>query len=333
MRIILHKKELVRLFDAISHTGKTSKDVALSQNVSVRALNDWRRGAYTMPLEIYDDMISISHLDKKIFSPRFVPDFWYTKRAGRKGGLARDARYGNFGTLEGRRLGGLHSLVTHAKKKTGFKILQTVGKPKYSKGLAELLGILFGDGHISDYQASITTSSVTDWRHAHFVKNLFERLFSVRVTLSKRKNENALTLVISSRELVRILKEFGMPYGNKIRAGLSVPNWIRQNPKYQQAFLRGLFDTDGCVYLDTHKINGKTYRNIGWTITSYADTLVTDILEILRGLGFSPTHTRRQRSVFMRKHADITSYFSKVGTNNPKHFSRYKKFGRVPKRS
>ncbi len=69
----------------------------------------------------------------------------------------------------------------------------------------------------------------------------------------------------------------------------------------QKAFIRGLFDTDGCVYLDHHIIKGKIYGNIGWTITTYADTLMAGILTLLNGLGFSPSNTKKQKSAYMRK--------------------------------
>ena len=105
-----------------------------------------------------------------------------------------------------------------------------------------------------------------------------------------------------------------------------MPVWISQNRDYQKAFLRGLFDTDGCVYLDRHIIKGKTYRNIGWTFTSRADTLRAEVYEALITLGFSPTLTAPHHSIFLRRKNDIGKYFEEIGTHNKKHRDRYQSF-------
>ena len=214
---------------------------------------------------------------------------------------------------------------------TRFKTLKNIKIPVDSEKLAEFLGIMVGDGHLSNYQAIVTTNSKTDKKHALFVKKLIKDLFNIDASMRVRTLKNTIVVVASSKSLVNFLNRKGMPIGNKIQNNLKKPRWIN-NQKYQKAFLRGLFDTDGCIYLDKHKVNGKIYKHLGWTITSYADRLVSDILAILRNLGFSPTHRATQKSIYLRRQEDIYHYFQKIDTSNPKHYNRYKKFiGRVPK--
>lgn len=149
-----------------------------------------------------------------------------------------------------------------------------------------------------------------------------------------RKNESTVILRASSKNLVTFLSKKGMPIGNKINNGLRVPNWILKSPQYYKAFLRGLFDTDGCVYLDIHKNSEskKEYKHIGIAITSYADTLRSDIIILLKGLGFNPTNSGKQMSVYLRRQNEIVKYFQEIGSHNPKHLQRYAQFsGEVPK--
>ena len=80
--------------------------------------------------------------------------------------------------------------------------------------------ILFGDGHLSYYQASITTNSDTDKEHILFVKKLIERLFRVKVNIRKKLYKKALEAVISSRDIVAYFEKLGMPAGNKLKNGL-----------------------------------------------------------------------------------------------------------------
>lgn len=130
----------------------------------------------------------------------------------------------NFGTPEGRKLGGMRSLRTHRLNKTGFNTLRKVRFPRPSARLAELLGIFYGDGHVGMYQASVVTSSETDMDHAHYVRTLMQGLFKVPVSLSFRRDKKACVILVSSKEVCRFFQMMGMPSGDKIERGIQIPN-------------------------------------------------------------------------------------------------------------
>lgn len=104
---------------------------------------------------------------------------------------------------------------------------------------------------------------------------------------------------------VDILAMYGMPRGNKLSGNLHVPKWIFDSASYMKMFIRGLFDTDGCVFLDKHVINGKRYEHLGWAMTSAADTLLVDVQHLLRMLGYNPTWRNTQNSVYLRKQVEV----------------------------
>ncbi len=245
--------------------------------------------------------------------------------AGHAGGIARTRMYGNPGTPQGRRKGGLNSLATHRLRNTGFKLLRAILFPNESRDLAELMGILAGDGHIDTYQVSLCTNSVTDLEHAVYVQSLFERLFSLPAKLTKRKKVNACTVVLSSKEVCRFLVAKGMVRGNKIRGNLRMPQWIHRRPKYRSAFIRGLFDTDGCVYVDVHRIGGREYRNIGMAFTNRAAYILQGFKDALEALGLHPTQ-KTKYTVFLRREKDIERYFEAVGSSNPKHLRKVERY-------
>lgn len=244
---------------------------------------------------------------------------------GRVGGLARVRLHGNPGTTEGRRLGGLHSLKTHRARKTGFKMLRPIVAPAHSVALAELLGILAGDGHIGEYQATVTTNSLTDMPHALHVQKLFSDLFGVMAPISLRKGKNACAVVVSSREVGRFLVTKGMPKGNKIREGLCMPLWVKRKRAYRHAFLKGLFDTDGCVYVDRHTHKGRIYKNIGMAFTNRSLPLLADFKAGLETLGLHPTQ-KTKYTVFLRREKEIELYFNFVGSSNPKHAGKVSRY-------
>ena len=244
---------------------------------------------------------------------------------GRKGGLARTALYGNPGTPEGRRRGGLNSIRAHTKNKTGFKVLKSVTIPGHSIRLAELLGILMGDGHVGLYQTSVVTNSDTDYQHALFIKELIEDLFKIQVHIGNRRDKKACEVVVSSKTVSHFLVGQGIPQGNKITLGVRIPNWILKKSIYRKAFIRGLFDTDGCVYIDTHHYRKKVYENLGMAFANQSVPLLSFFKETLEFFGLHPTQKTKFR-VFLRRKEEIRRYFDLVGSSNEKHLKKVRQY-------
>lgn len=248
------------------------------------------------------------------------------QRAGSLGGRARMRLYGNLGTSEGRRRGGLASLKTHAKLKTGFKLLRKISTPRHSTYLAELMGVLMGDGHVDKYQTSIVTHSETDHEHLKYVEGLFNSVFpTAPLRIIKRRDKNALVLTISSKRVSEILVDLGMVQGDKIKGQVQMPTWIARSKAYQRAWARGLLDTDGCVFLDSHKYKEKVYRNIGIAFSNRASGLLNGFNSVLESYGLRTTQTSRF-AVFLRRKEDIRRYFEVIGTSNPKHRRKIERY-------
>ena len=187
--------------------------------------------------------------------------------------------------------------------------------------MAELLGIFMGDGHVGLYQASVGTNSETDFKHALYVKNLVEELFHIHASLSIRRDKKVCVVVISSKEICRYLVTQGIPLGNKITLGLRIPAWIQNKNSYKNAFVRGLFDTDGCVYLDTHQYKNKTYKHLGMAFANQSEPLLMFFKKTLESIGLHPTQKTKFR-VFLRRKEDIWRYFNLIGSSNEKHFKK-----------
>lgn len=216
-------------------------------------------------------------------------------------------------------------METHRIKKTGFKLLRKIAFPPPSRALAELCGILAGDGHVGEYQTSVATNSLTDMEHALHIRHLFQKLFKVQVSLAVRANQNACVVTVSSKEVGRFLVKKGMVQGHKIRGKLCMPTWISSNKAYRLAFTRGLFDTDGSVYLDTHRIKGKTYKNLCMLFTNRGLPLLRDFKAALEEVGLRPTQ-KTDFAVFLRRKEDIRRYFELIGSSNPKHERKVKAY-------
>lgn len=254
-----------------------------------------------------------------------IPQKMSKNDAGRLGAYARMRLHGNPGTIKGRRKGGLKSIETHKKMKTGFILRKAIHIPKPSEKLAEFIGIMLGDGHVGQYQASITTNSQTDYEHASYIKKTIRSLFATQSTLSRSRTNNSCTVVISSRSICDFLKRQGLPQGNKVRDGVRIPNWIKKRSAYTRACVRGLFDTDGSVYCDTHKVSGKEYKHLGIAFTNRNTDILSFYKESLVKFGLHPTQ-KTPYVVFLRRGAEIDIFFKVIGSSNRKHLRRYREF-------
>lgn len=257
-------------------------------------------------------------------------DSKYYSKIGRDGGLARIRLHGNPGTTEGRSMGGktaVHNMRKNDKGvNNGFVLAKEVSAIRKNVFTAEFLGVLFGDGYVSRYQTGITLDSKTDREYAEYLKSAIEKNFDISVTMRFRKNARALDLIISSVSFCGQMIRLGMPLGSKLANGIRIPSWILRSEPYLKAFIRGLFDTDGTIYLERKSIKGKEYRYLGMAITSASPNFLYDIASALKSLGLSPTNTVRQKSVFLRRQKDVDNYFLEVSSNNSKHSVRYQKF-------
>ena len=290
---------------------------------SVRALNDWERERYFMSVQIAKKL----SLKSGVAMPKNVKTrdpFWYTSEGGRIAGKLIYEKYGIIGGDPEKRKG----KWLQWWKKTGqfernsITVAKTIKKPPHSRKLAEFAGIEMGDGGITKYQIKITTNARDDFEYAHYIKNLIESLFRVPVRLSRVPDTLAMNIVVSRRELVLFCKKIGLKIGNKLNQGLDIPSWIKGNGGYEKSCLRGLVDTDGCIFDERHKINGKFYSYKRLNLTSYSRALRKSVFSIFKKLGMHPK-IRGNKCVQLENIQEIRKYFRVVGTHNPKHLRRF----------
>lgn len=325
MRIRLSDQDRITLFSALS---ERRVDVAKLTGMSRRIVSDWRRGKYTVPAQQFDTMLSAAGLSEDLLAFEKLSDWWQNKEAGKKGAAARMNLYGPLGTGEGRRKGGLHSYLARSRVAGDIFTPKAVAKPVPDELLAEFIGILIGDGGVTKYQVVISTNAIDDYEYAVFVKQLIEELFKITPVLSIVKNTRCLNVKVSSVELVRFLGLHGIYQGDKLKQGLNIPNWILENLELAKACLRGIFDTDGCIFQERHTIKAKLYCYPRLSFVSMSPYLRDTIYETLLALDMRP-RLRNNRSVNLESRKDIDKYFEVIGTSNPKHLKRYIRFGGV----
>ena len=198
--------------------------------------------------------------------------------------------------------------------------------PEKNEELAELIGIILGDGSIQDknwgYSVRIVGDSVKDREYLlSYVKPLCDSLFGLDSKVSKHRKWNELFITIHSKRAVEFLLSVGLLAGDKIKNKVTIPTWIFENDSYLQACLRGLVDTDGSIY------ELKPHWPGLWQIcfTNRNDALINDFRAGLLKLGikcskiYQYNPNKRSPKVYITKKTELSKFYKEIGFSNPKH--------------
>jgi hypothetical protein len=316
---------------ALSFLDIKTTDFAKAIGVHDRTLRDWVREKYNIP---FSSLFSIcykinAHLPKYVV---ILPPYWSTEKASKLGGKRYIELYGTPGTGESRRRGGLRTqekmrLSPELAQKTGFSVRKNITRPKKSPKLAEFIGIMLGDGGLrNDYQITVSFNMKKDQEYAVHIRQLINDLFGLSSKEYIRKKMGAADIVVTSKNLTEFLEEVGIKKGNKVKNQIDVPGWIFEKRSYQSACLRGLFDTDGCIYQHRYAVGGKKYRYVKMCFSNHSTPLLLSIKNMLANLGFNAVLDSKQQAVYLNNPAAVNKYFLTIGTSNPRYYKRYKIF-------
>lgn len=324
MRVIFPKRQQQAFLLATkSSLDLTDKQIVDFLHVSQRTLTDWKRERFSISL------VAARKLSRKakISIPDNVvvkPAFWSVKKAAKLGAKATIKKYGKICNDEAKRKKGWENWWQTKGRfiKRSVNQPKTVHLPKKSAKLAEFIGIMIGDGGITDYQITITLNKITDKQYTDFVHKLIRRLF--RINASRNYRQSVVNLQISRKNLVKLLIKLGLKKGNKIKQEVDIPLWVKKKPNYCLACVRGLIDTDGSFYLHKYKSKGKAYIYQKIDFTSRSEELIKSVKEILRSFGLNPKIDCRG-DIRLYSVKDVKRYFQVVGSNNPKHIQKFNK--------
>ncbi|MCX6819887.1 MAG: hypothetical protein NT019_01180 [Candidatus Adlerbacteria bacterium] len=183
----------------------------------------------------------------------------------------------------------------------------------YSPELAELFGILLGDGSVETYFTKVYLNRVVDKPYVSFVFKLCKRLFpKASVTRYDRPAKGVVEVQISSKAVSDYL--FSIGFKPKER---TVPAWISSNVPFTKRTLRGLFDTEGSVSFKFYRgaLGDTFYRQL--TCTNSNKNILSFLEKKLTLLGFKPTKNSR-KNIYISNRLDIKKFLDDIGSSNPK---------------
>lgn len=303
------------------------KEIAKLCNISERTIRDWRREKFSIDFNV------LHKLCRKIKIPfpsniELKERYWYVNYGSPAGGIAVFKKYGRIGGDPEYRKKKWYEWWEEEgrhEKHPFIGITKLIQKPCFSAELAEFVGIVLGDGGITQRQVTIALHYKDDKEYSKFVVALIKKLFNVPVGKYYCKKSSVVKFSVSRSELVHFcVGKLGLKQGNKIKQQVDIPLWIKKNNLYLIACVRGLIDTDGCIFTHRYKVNGKFYSYKKLAFTSYSKPLRQSVFNILKDIGVNP-RLAQNRDVRLDRIEDVQRYFRLVGSQNPKHLKRYLK--------
>ena len=211
--------------------------------------------------------------------------------------------------------------------KNSIGSLKEIKIPEKNEDLAELWGIMLGDGNITrikeykvgTYNINVTGHSVLDKDYLlKFVIPLGERIFGVRARSYYFKNSNAMRIIFHGRKIVDFFEKEGYMAGDKIRNKSTIPSWINENPRFLVACLRGLLDTDGSFY----KLTNQSSHQV--CFTNKNPILLRDVRDAFISLGIGCSKITKEKDIVITRRSEIAKFYKLISFHNSKHLNKIK---------
>ena len=204
-----------------------------------------------------------------------------------------------------------------------------------SRKLAEEIGWHIGDGSMNSYLNKGNLKGLYSLRGhikddlSHYQQRVipaYSHLFNINIHLNKMPSYGVCGFQVWSDDLIKFKTKLGLPLGKKTH--IEIPKFILIDRSLYSSFVRGFFDTDGCLYLE-HK-NKRLYPRI--QISNVSSNLMNSLWQILNDLGFRATiytekvnryNWNNKTVVVLRGHEQVKKWFKIIKPGNPKHNNKY----------
>ena len=204
--------------------------------------------------------------------------------------------------------------------------------------LAEETGWHIGDGSMNFYNNQGKLRGIYQLRghieddRAHYLKRIkpiFKLLYGIDISLREMPSTRVFGFQAWNDKLVKFKQNLGLPLGKKF--DVSIPEVFLNNKDLIKSVIRGIFDTDGGIYLE--KKNGKLYPRV--EIQTISFNLSQQLLDLFSELGFRATrhswqskkgNRKRLYSIRISGIEMFEKFISEIKPKNPKHLDKHRVF-------
>lgn len=285
-RIVMDKKLQQKLvLDTKEKLDITWTDLSKRLKVSRSILREgYANGKITLSYRIFKKLCTLSELKESKITKEI-----------------REIKKKNWGQILGGKIGGRASKIVIKKK---------INYPIVSEKLAEFIGIVLGDGSLDfrNNTLQISLNRSVDSAYVGYVKSLIFDLFGIEPRIYNNKNDNVSILRANSKLLMDYMRIFNL---NKRK----IPKIFSKDKNLLFAVLRGLFDTDGSIFMSSK-----------WCVLDFTNNsrLLKEFQRCMKSFGIP--------CFISSNHVNITSlwkikrFMNLIGSSNMKNIIKFEEY-------
>ncbi len=282
-------------------------------------MENYRSGQWTIPSRLFDKLCDLlpSHLEK-LFKSKL------------------NYKTGNWGQIIGGNITyGKHQDIF--EKGRAIAIAKQKENPKHdfdldmelTEGLSEFIGCFIGDGFTNNYGGKYVVQFAGDNRFdADYYDGTIIPIARSLFGFDKagiRRSGNALWVSFYSKRLFEFLTTgFEMPAGlkfNRVRIPVEI---LESGPEKIIPCIRGMFDTDGCVFYDKRPAYRRPYIRIELTMRN--PFLIRQVHYQLKKIEVRSKVLSDETRLQITAREDVKLFLQKIGFSNKRHRNRITRF-------
>ena len=324
MRIQFKKNDIRKeFFNKLKiHINLSWKIFRKNIDISKSSFDNYKSGKYLIPESIFLKLISyFDESEKEFFNKNTEKkeDNWGRK----KGGIKAYSLNKNFFDT-GRMIGIKNSKNNRIMKE--YKIDYPL-----SKDICEFIGAFIGDGFFNKYRNKlyhIEFSGDSRYDLNYYLNGIIPKVRviipGVNPHIIKVKNKNSIRVIFYSKHFFTLLnKRFLINPGKKTYT-IKIPDEIiNSSSEFVNSTIRGIFDTDGCVFLDKRNKYKSIYPRISLQIVS--KPLYIQLKDYLSKQFKLYTREKTTRNVFTIEiygRKQLSKWMSLIGFSNSRHLNK-----------
>lgn len=328
MRLVFKEnKQIEFLKDAIkTSNSKTIKHFSTSISVRYSTFKNWFHGKRLLPKNIFDKILQLYPSLKKYedYIIELKDDSWGAKLGGKKTYKIILNKYG-LEEIRKRQIKGGYSKKRLGYESKSFKI-------NFNDALfLEFYGALLGDGWISIFTNKVSGKKIrfigfsghikNDKEYLIRIKNITKKLFSRDGYMRDKLKYNTVEFTFGHIDLINLLhNELNFPIGLKIN--LKIDDRFLKDWNLSKYIIRGLFDTDGCLFFDKDPRYKSPYPVID--ITTNSKELRNQLKQILDNNHYKVI--LNAKGIRIKGVKQMIKWFKEIEPKNKRHLLKYENY-------
>lgn len=326
------------IMEAVHKTNcKSMRQFALKLNLLPRTVQNWSVEKHHLPKIQFEKIIEIEP-DLKVYE-KYIKCFknsnWGQQLGGKNCYKIIIQKYG-YEEIERRQRNGLEKarkLIKSGMVRQSKPIIIDLTNEKF----LEFYGLLLGDGWLSKsynkkYDKIIWTIGVSGHSEndrqylLEKVKPMIKEMFNRKAYVKFKKDCRGMEIIFGHKNLIKFMNEqLDFPIG--IKNNLTINEDISKDWNRLKFVIRGIFDTDGSIYLDKTPV-GKPYPTI--SISMKAPILISQIRKMLLENGFKVQLRKDKDEIKLKGYKQVNKWFNEIGSSNENHLKKYRVWLNAP---